>query len=137
MESLTQICLEDHPIHWHCFTGPQSIFDYATTFFRNIVFGVTPFILTSRYLDIRNLLIINATGFFVLESDASYIKVPGKEPIPSVVNCVAEEISQITGRSLADVISFTTANTCRIYGKERYTEDLNNCKVLTLCPYQK
>lgn len=49
LESPTQICPINQPIHWHCFTGSQRIFDYATAIFKNIVLGITPFLFSAHY----------------------------------------------------------------------------------------
>lgn len=78
LDYLVNILPRYHPIHWHCFTASTDIYSSITYHFYNIVFGVTLFLLSDRYPNIRQVIQTFAMDKIVLESDALYIPLPPK-----------------------------------------------------------
>lgn len=116
LDCIISICPSSQRIHWHCFTGSLDIYLSATEKFENIYFGITPFILKTRYPAMKKIVQIFGLERLLLESDAPYIPLPSTDiSNPFVVHPVAREISEICCVPVQEVFNKTTENCRKVY----------------------
>lgn len=118
LSSLTNCCPVQPYIHWHSFTSTQEIYQSAANHFTNLVFGVTPFIFSTRYPNIRGFIKKNGINRLVLKTESPYINYKeNKIPNPYVINFIAEKISKLLNIPIEQIFSATFSNTQKVYGK--------------------
>ena len=121
-EDTTLEILRDHPVprggHVHCFTGTPDMAEQLLELGWHI--GFTGIVSFAKAGNVREALRVVPLDRLLIETDSPFLAPKphrGKRNEPAFVQYVAEAIAQVKRAPVADVLTHSTQNFYRVYGK--------------------